>query len=373
MLQKNKKKKKVCFVLQGAFPYFAPTNNKMSGGAELQLFYLSTELAKNENFNISFIVGDFEQNDIEIINNVKLIKSFNATRKDSILKKISQAKKFFNILRKEKPDIIISTTNNSLVLLCSIYSKTHKAKHIHRIAHNKDTGFERIKEFGITARLYSKGMRTADKILVQNTEQQNALLKNFNKKSVIFKNVFHVKKQPQTKKKHILWVSRFQKWKNPDLFVKLASNIPDYNFIMICPYNNYNPEAWLDLQNKAKQISNLEFIEYVPFNEIQIFFNEAIAFVNTSDFEGFPNTFLQAAQGNTPIISLNVNPDNFLTKYDCGIFCNNNFELLVKKTKQLLQNNETLIQKGENAFKYIQENHNIDIISKQLEQIILSL
>jgi len=39
----------------------------------------------------------------------------------------------------------------------------------------------------------------------------------------------------------------------------------------------------------------------------------------------------------------------------------------------LLKNKEKLKIKGDNAFKYLTENHDINVISKQLEQIIDTL
>jgi len=364
----------ICFVLHETYPYFKTSMAKITGGAELQFYYLATQLAQKKHFNVSFIVGDFKQSRFEIIDNIKLIKSFNAKRNDNFIKKLIQAINFIKILINEKPEIIISTTNNTMVVLCSLYSIFSKSKHIHRIAHNKDTSFGRTKEFGILARIYSWGMRKADKIFVQNKEQQQNLLQNFNKKSILFRNVFPIKKQIQSKKKHILWVSRYQKWKQAELFVNLAQKIPNFEFVMICPVPSKKLEPnWLKLKQKVETISNIIFIDYVPFHDIQVYFNKAIAFVNTSDFEGFPNTFLQAMQGKTPIISLNVNPDNFIDEYNCGIFCNNNFDLLIEKTKELLQNKNELKTKGENAFKYLKENHDINVIGKQLEEIIINL
>ncbi len=370
----KKKQLKICFVLPGTYSFFKETKKNTAGGAELQMYSLSKKLAQNRNFKVSFIVGDYKQNKIEFIDNIKLIKSFNAKRNDKFIKKLIQAINFIKILINEKPEIIISTTNNTMVVLCSLYSIFSKSKHIHRIAHNKDTSFGRTKEFGILARIYSWGMKKADKIFVQNTEQQQNLLQNFNKKSILFRNVFPIKKQIQSIKKHILWVSRYQKWKQAELFVNLSQKIPNFEFVIICPAPSKKLEInWLKLKQKVETISNIIFIDYVPFHDIQVYFNKAIAFVNTSDFEGFPNTFLQAMQGKTPIISLNVNPDNFIDEYNCGIFCNNNFDSLLKKTGELLHNKEELKTKGENAFKYLKENHDINIIGKQLEEIIINL
>ena len=360
-------------MLEG-YPYFNPSVGKMAGGAELQLFYLSTELAKKSNYNVSFIVGNYKQPETGLVKNVRLLRSFNADRNDGVFKKINQAIRFFRILKREKPDIILSSTNNTLVTLCSLYSIFVKSKHIHRIAHNKDTGFERRKEFGFLARLYCWGMKRANKILVQNLEQQDQLLKNFNKQSILLKNAFPVTKQTELSDDYVLWVSRYQTWKQPELFIKLAQEVQDRAFLMICPPpQGKEIENWKELKQKAEQLTNLQFIDYVPFSQIQIYFNKASIFINTSQAEGFPNTFLQAAQGKVAIVSLNVNPNSFITKYNCGVFCNNDFTYLVEHVKLLLNDKKNLTEKAENNYNYLEQNHTITSIGNQLEKIIKEL
>jgi len=158
--------------------------------------------------------------------------------------------------------------------------------------------------------------------------------------------------------------------KNPDLFLKLAILFPDEKFVMICPYDISQKENWEKLKSRTDEIDNLTFIKKVPFYEIQKYFNKALLFVNTSDFEGFPNTFLQAAQGKTPVISLNVNPDNFITEYDCGSFADGSFKKMVSGIKNLLENNNDRTKKGENLFRYLKENHDFKKNGQKLNNII---
>jgi glycosyltransferase involved in cell wall biosynthesis len=109
---------------------------------------------------------------------------------------------------------------------------------------------------------------------------------------------------------------------------------------------------------KAKQIKNLEFIQRVPFHQIHEHFLQAKVFVNTSEYEGFPNTFIQACKCATPILSLNVNPDGFLNEYKCGICCNSDWEKFVDSLRGMLRQ-EQRTELGKNARKYAEKNHDI--------------
>jgi len=66
---------RICFIAPKAYPLFNPDVKKVFGGAEVDLYFLATELAKDENFAVSCITADYGQEDFETIENVRIIKS----------------------------------------------------------------------------------------------------------------------------------------------------------------------------------------------------------------------------------------------------------------------------------------------------------
>ena len=367
------KKIKVCFFSLASYPFFTKAESSTFGGAELQMFLLANQVSKNKDFEITFLTGNFKQEKVQQHNNIKLIRSINMEANETVFSKLLKSFKYFFLLVKINPNIIITTTFNPIVGVTSLYKKIFKKKHIHRSANDLDVNMSRIKENGLSGKIFKYGLEHANTVLCQNNFQQTMLKKNHEIKAVMFKNVFRITEQNSYQKEHILWVGRLVDFKKPYLFIDLAKKIKNQSFIMVCPYHKKDYKEWNRLKHQAEQISNLTFVEKVPFDEIQDYFNRARLFVNTSDFEGFPNTFLQAAQAKTPIVSLNVNPDNFIDKYNCGIFGKNSFEKLVQETKDILTNEPELNIKGENCFKYLKENHDIELIGKQLDQIIHKL
>ncbi|MFC1525135.1 glycosyltransferase, partial [Planctomycetota bacterium] len=121
----------------------------------------------------------------------------------------------------------------------------------------------------------------------------------------------------------------------------------------------------------AKQRPNLRFIEYVT--QIDRYFNEAHVLVNTSEYEGFPNTFIQAAKNKTPLLSFKVNPDNFINRYQCGFCAEGNFDQMVGKLKALLENEALHNKMGENAFRYAKQYHDINKIVPKFKKLLQSL
>ena len=136
---------------------------------------------------------------------------------------------------------------------------------------------------------------------------------------------------------------------------------------MVCQTKD-NDRAYADLVAQAAKIPNLRFIRHVPFNQIDACFQRAKIFVNTSDAEGFPNTFIQACKAGTPILSFNVNPDGFLDTYRCGLCCNGDPARLTYNLKAMLENNK-YVEIGASARKYVEQHHDITKIASRYKDL----
>ncbi|NPA68898.1 MAG: glycosyltransferase family 4 protein [Chlorobi bacterium] len=367
MEEKINKKIKICFFSPASAAFFSPYLNINHGGAELQMYLTAKKISENHNFDISFLVE--EKNNNSETENIKLYKSINLKKKESVISKIPKAIKLLIQLKKINPDIVISTNANALTGFFALYAKIFNKKYIFRSSSLADINYPL--QNGISGKIYRYGLKNASAVTVQTQEIKSLMKKHHNIDAVIIKNLFEIKQPPATtNKEFILWVSRFDKTKNPELFLNLAKKIPAEKFVMICPYAEQEKKDWNKLKKKADKIPNLKFTEKVHYAGIQKYFDKAVLFVNTSDFEGFPNTFLQSAQAKTPAASLKVNPDNFITEYNCGIFAEGNFEKLSLQIKNLLNNKDELKTKGENIYRYLKANHDINIAGEHFKQLI---
>jgi glycosyltransferase involved in cell wall biosynthesis len=351
--------KKICFIATHAYPLFNPKSKGTFGGSEIQLFVIAKELAKNKKYKISFLVGDFNQKRKEYINNVKLIKTFNPkSANTSILLKSIQAIKYFYILIKENPNVIITSSANSTVGVVGFYCTLFRIKHIHRTASIIDTNKYWIENNKILGKIYKYGLEHANHVVCQTQEQKKALYKNHKINATIFRNVFDFENLRKTKKKdYILWVGRSQRLKKAESFIKLAKNNPNLNFIMIL--NKQEEDYFKEIKSQAKKLKNLKFIEKVPFYKIQKYYDEAKVFVSTSLYDGFANTFIQSGIGKTPVLTLHSNPDNFINKYECGYFANNSEEKLNEYLNKLIKDKKEYNKLSQNIHNYVKEKYDI--------------
>ncbi|AKB24333.1 Glycosyltransferase [Methanosarcina sp. MTP4] len=366
-------KKKLCIVSLKAYPLFNKNCNGIFGGAEVQLYLLAQALSKHEDLDISFIVADYGGKKIEMFNEIKIIKSFRF--EDNAL---SKNLKFLNSLLLSNSNIFVQRTLDPASGILSLICRIRGAKFIYMVAHDNETNGLYEKNIGFLKRLLANAVfKFSDLVIVQNVTQKELLLKNKNRTSFLIKSGYFLSKFTPSKKSeldYVLWVSRSKKWKQPEIFIQLASCNPKFQFKMICPKAFDDTDEWYNhLKQKAGNVFNLEFIEFVPFDEIDIYFRNASIFVNTSLNEGFPNTYIQATKNGTPILSLNVNPDNFLDEYSCGYFCNNEFDKLNEKLNLLIGDVTLHNKMSKNAYEYAVENHNIMKSAEQLYNLFTGL
>jgi len=364
--KESHKKIKVCFVAPKAYPIFNPDKGDYFGGAEVDLYYLATEFARDDNFEVSFVVADYGQKDVEIIENVAVIKSLDF--KSNLL---TQFLRTWKALRQADADIYVLKCASPGVPLVAAFCKLHRRVFIYRLASMLESNGIYIKEHPILGRLFALSLRQAAMVFAQNAMDKDNLAKTLGISSYVIPNGHPLPPMQASPRDTILWVGRDDPVKKPERFLDLAEAIPNEHFTIVCQTLN-NDKRYADLIAQAGKIPNLKFIRHVPFNLIDAFFQRAKVFVNTSDSEGFPNTFIQACKSGTAILSFAVNPDGFLDKHGCGLCCNGDPARLIYNLRFMLENTR-YTEFGSNARRYAEQHHDIIKIAAEYKSIFARL
>jgi glycosyltransferase involved in cell wall biosynthesis len=160
---------------------------------------------------------------------------------------------------------------------------------------------------------------------------------------------------PRQKSIDLLWVARCHPVKRPHIFLDLAERLPTVHCRMIC--SKQDGQLWESVRKRAGQMRNLDFVEAVPYREIQHHFNDANIFVNTSEHEGVPNTFIHSGLGHTAILSLAVDPDGMFAKFQAGNCASGDFETLARAAVGLLGNRQQLVAAQNECARFVREWH----------------
>lgn len=364
--------KKICFCAFNAYPILCDKNIKSIGGAELQQMLLGKELQKR-GYDVSFIVLDYGQHTIVIKDGIKLIKTLKAGYAISgIMPIIYAIMHVFGAFFNADADVYYQRCGSYYTGVVSIFCLIMHKKYIYQLGSDLDVDANHINKMKIHERLlYKFGVMCANHIIVQSIYQQQMMKKVFNRESLILKNPFPTRCIEKRKSitPIVLWVGGIKpEIKQPELFLELAKMVPTAKFQIIGGPSK-DMHFYKKIRSDAKKIKNLEFLGFIPFPEIQEYFNNAAIFVNTSSVEGFPNTFLQAWAAGIPVVSLNVDPDEIICKYKLG-FHSKTMENLANNLMDLLNNEELRMQMGLNGLNYVESEHNMDNIIEEFIKLL---
>ena len=366
---------KICIYGLGTYELLTESKQNYIGGAEVQQYILAKELNKRK-VNVSVIVFDHGQVSHDIVNNINMYKTvpkqYPICGIPSLLKVLLIT---WKALKTCDSDIYycrgFGIEFGVIALFCALKNK----KFVLGLASDRNVDGTDLKNTTILGKIsYLIGFKLADSIICQNENQFNLLKSKFDKNGDIINSMHDspnntiLKQEPPI----VLWVGTIKpEWKQPEIFLNLAREIPYAKFQMIGGPSE-NIEFYEKIKRDASIIKNVEFVGFVPFPEINEYFSRASIFINTSSVEGFPNTFVQAWMRCVPTVSLNVNPNEVICKYKLG-FHSKTYEQMIQDINLLLDNKDLRQNLGKNAHEYAEKEYNVNEIIKKYEQLFNSL
>lgn len=318
------------------------------GGLTVQLMHWTGVFKKN-NWTVKTLTKNRNNNDKEI-NNIDFIY-FKQWGLFNILGD------FFSILRvikKEMPELVIVRGAGRNLLYISLICRMLGIRHILMLASDTDI----IKGKELIARpwdrwLYNKGLAKTKYFVAQNEYQQNNIQKRFPEADILtIPNIWPESNKSDIKKENVLWLANFRDLKRPKLFLELAKKFQHHKFIMAgAPHTERSLYDYC--KEEGEKLQNFKFLGPIPFMKTEFLFQKAKIFVLTSEFEGFPNTFLQAWAAGTPVIST-VDPSGVIEKYNLGFACSSP-EDQEEKLREFLNGDPRRFD--ESISRYFQEHH----------------
>ncbi|MEX0713589.1 MAG: glycosyltransferase family 4 protein [Pirellulales bacterium] len=212
--------------------------------------------------------------------------------------------------------------------------------------------------YGEVGHVCHYGLAGSDRIIAQ-TDYQRALLKSrFGRESDLVANPIDLSDTPPpapraAREGHALWVGKADDYKRPELCLELADRCPGIPFKMIV---NRAAEGRFERVVEARG-PNVEVIEQVPPHKMGGFFRGAAVLVNTSAYEGFPNTFLEAGKFGVPVVSLVADPDGFLSKHGCGIAAGGSLDRMAEALRLLWSGGPSAERFSQNIRTYVETHH----------------
>lgn len=359
---------KICFLSLLSYPLLTGKNLGYTGGAEVEQVHLGTELVA-QGHSVCFVTYYYGQEQIENVSGIEIVKTYDR-EKASEINTLLKYRSIWSALKKANADIYFHEAGATGVL--PLFCCLNRKKFVYRIPSDAVVlGRPYFPgSYGYNSKIVEAlEIKGADVVIGQSDFQKRILLERFGVESVVIKNGLAIPQVGCEKSvpPFVLWVGSISNVKNPEPFIELARSLPNVHFEMVGGRTK-DREPFEKVKRAAKTLSNFKYHGFVPYPKVNDYFKKATIFVSTSRIEGFPNTFIQAWAHYTPVVSLNVDPDNIIQNEKVG-FRSGTFKQLLTDVATLLSDEMLRKTMGENARKYVEKEHDIRKAVKKYVEI----
>ena len=367
----------VCFVSDTIHTYFGSGVEQGVGGAERQQYMIAKSL-QNDGFPVSIVTLDYDNNPSpDTIDDIEVWKKIPDKR--GVLNAPLKAISVLRVLRHVDADVYYVRGNDFLCIVTALYCRLSGSKFVYAVANDTNVEPEHLQNKNPTlTKLYLAAMRSAHHITVLTPHQRKVLAREHGIESTVVPCGYDLPPNEEVldhdRREFVLWVGRLDHdQKRPERFLTLAESLSNVPFVMIGPPDNDDQDNsyFNHIKGRAEKINNVEFIEFVPPDEIHKYFRKASIFVNTSAYEGFGNTFLEAWRYATPVVTVEYTLHGEITDRDVGIQADSVEELsyIVENLHQDARKRHTL---GWNGRELVQEQYSMEFVTDQYREIFLS-
>jgi len=387
---------KICFIAPHAYSLFNPRASYVFGGSEVRAWMLGQSLSQVPGNEVSFVVLDHGQQPIEFYNRVKVYRASSLLRiYSSPPEALWPEGNRVDFLRigeyefQEEKVSFLQRVNADIYCIFGVHTLSAEVAAVCRregkllvlfagcdldFSENYHPDSKETNAYGSLGNICYYALMQADLIVTQTFRQAELLRERFGREATTLYNPVDLVHQVdrgriETRTPMILWVGKADRIKQPELLLQVATQCPDLFFTMVL--NQSDPEIFIRISQSAP--SNIRILPSVPFAEIENLFAQAFAFVNTSKFEGFPNTFLQCGKFGVPVLSLHVDPDGFIEKYGCGFVAGGDVEQLIEGLKRLISEQEWWKRCSKNIQEYVKVHHDLKDCVRELDSIFKKL
>lgn len=363
---------KACFVCARILPLFGIGSNTEFGGAEVQISRIARYLVK-QGFDVDILVGMEEGPEPRVVDGVRLVPAIDDAPDKGASGKLKAKLGLFRAMRRSQAEVFVTSCADPDVGLVAMFAKVLGKSSVYRVAHDTDCDGTYERKNGWRGKLFGFGLRNAVGVVAQHADQAAALkLRGID--PVLIRNSFDLSAARSAESRDIdaLWVGRCETWKRPFEFLEIARRLPGLRFTMICATKRGREKFMRELRAAAVEVPNLEFLDGVPFDEVQGYFERAKLLVGTSEAEGFPNTYIQASIAATPIAALEVDPDGFIEKSACGINAHGDLDRLIEGIGHLLTDKADWRTCSTNALSYAKRTHDLQVEGAKWAKLLAS-
>lgn len=298
----------VCFVAPHAWPVFSRDERlQVVGGAEVQQAILA-RLFSAAGYQVSMICLDFGQPERARLDDITVHRLFKTQDGVPVLRFLHpRLTTMWRRLKEVDADIYYYRSVSMWLGVLAAFCRRHGKRLVYAGASDRDfvPGQGGQMRYARDRWLFRRGLQAADAIVAQNQAQVDSCRVTYGREAVHIPSCYQLpgNAAQAVRRDCVLWVGMMHDNKRPDMFLELARRLPGRRCVMIGGPRQGADACFERVRAAAAALPNVEFKGFLPLAEVERWFDRARVLVNTSAFEGMPNTFLQAWARGVPTVA----------------------------------------------------------------------
>jgi len=332
----------------------------LMGGAQYQAQQLVAALVASDQFEVAFLARNIAPGHRSTTYRLLPIENLLRRRQGHLY---LDAPSIVAQLRQWRPRLIYQRVGCAYTGIAALCARWFGSRLVWQIAHDHELlpphARSPVRRFD--QQLLAYGIRRSDAIIAQTHDQARALRHYYQRDCRAILPNFHPLPTEQLLKqgvRRVLWIANLKRFKRPEIFIRLARELATLpvEFVMIGAMQGEG--GWqADIVRAINTVPTLRWLGGCSQQQVNQLLASAHLLVNTSDAEGFSNTFIQAWLRQVPVVSLRVDPDQILQRGEVGYACGGNFDLLRERVRQLLIDTPLRQRLGQNAQQHALAQH----------------
>ncbi len=358
---------KVCVVVENH-------RSAVMGGAQYQGELLAEELARHPGAQVTYIARRADETRCKAQGTpyaIRRIGRLGGIRNRAVF---FDAGDLWRAFKEIAPDVVYQQMRQSYTAVCASYARRAGVPFFFHIASDQDLNpswfprrliSRRLPFHVVEAAAGIWGMKHASHVIAQTERQARILKERFDRNAAAIVRNFQPLPERLPAKPHdgvvrVFWLANLKDVKRPELFVELAERFAhraDLEFLMAGRPSQLSRHV--ALLERAASMPNLKYLGELSIDEVEREMARADVHVNTSRFEGFPNTFVQAWANGAVVATVSVDPEEESMEW-LGIgYCAGSLARLADLIDRLSRSPEERARVACRAFAFAQERHSM--------------
>jgi glycosyltransferase involved in cell wall biosynthesis len=257
--------------------------------------------------------------------------------------------------------VVVTRTAGPDVGVAALFTKLARRRFVYSSANVRDFDLRLTDPKRRNQLLFRLGVRLADQIVVQTREQVALCSERYGRAAALIKSIAEPAPETKADPEAFLWIGRIIDYKRPLEFVELARSLPEARFWMVAMPSGWEraEDASLQalLEAHAQQLPNLELLAPMPRAELMGLVDRAVAIVNTAEYEGMPNVFLEGWARGVPALALMLDPDGAIERRGIGAFAGGSTGRLRELARELWDARSDRAALSARCRRYIEDHH----------------